>query len=95
MSLFMVEWRSVDPKVSTSAFLAGAFPLPEKAKVVASVHAVDNPNGWVIVDCTSEEIYATILTFPPGVLEIDVTAVLDDAAAKKNLEKRHSGWKVK
>ncbi len=93
--LFMIEWRSLDPKASSSAFMSGTFPLPPKVKVLASVHVIDRPEGYMLVDCSAEDLYAVVLGLPPNVLELTTNAVVDDAAAKKGLETRHSGYKMK
>ncbi len=75
--------------------MAGAFPSPPALKLICSVHAMDLPKGWVLVDGTPDDFYAAVLALPPDVLDLQVTAVVDDHAAKKGLEHRHSGYKVK
>ncbi len=95
MPLYLVEWRAINPQVSTSMFASGAFPLPATLKLVSSVHALDKPRGWAVIDGPSEEVYAAILALPPGVLLIEVNPVIDDHGAKKGLEKRHSEYKLK
>ncbi len=95
MALFMIEWKSLDVKATTSAFMAGAFPIPASLKLVSSVHSIDMPNGWVLVDGTPDDVYATVLALPPDVLDLQITAVVDDHTAKKGLEHRNSAYKVK
>jgi hypothetical protein len=95
MSLFMVEWRALDVKASSSLFVSGAFPLPATLKVISSVHALDKPRGWTLIDGPPEDLYAAVLALPPDVLLIEVNPVIDDHAAKKGLEHRHSAYKLK
>ena len=91
----MIEWKSLDVRASSTAFMSGAFPLPPTLKLISSVHAIDMPNGWVLVEGTTDDFYAAVLAFPPDVLALTVTAVVDDHAAKKGLEHRHPAYKVK
>jgi len=95
MSLFMVEWRSLDVKASSTLFVGGVFPLPPTIKLISSVHALDKPRGWTILDGSPEDIYAAILALPPDVLLMEVSAVVDDHGAKKGLEHRNSAYKLK
>ncbi len=95
MSLFMIEWNSIDPKISSSMFMSGAFPLPQPLKLVSSVHRVDKAAGYMIVEGAPDDFYAAILALPPNVLDIEVYPVVDDHGAKKGLENRNSAYKVK
>ena len=95
MPLFMIEWTSTDVKATTSMFSSGLFPLPLSLKLVSSVHVVGQPKGFALLDGSADDIYALVLSLPPGVLQIEVSAVIDDIGAKKGLEHRNSAYKIK
>ena len=91
----MIEWKSLDVKASSSMFMSGLFPLPDKVKLISSFHLLDKAAGYIAVDGDPSEIYAAILALPPDVLLVEVFPVVDDHEAKKGLEKRNSAYKVK
>lgn len=95
MALYMIEWTSPDVKASSSAFMSGAFSIPPPLKLLSSVHSIDKPSGWVLVEGSPDDFYAAVLAFPPNVLDLQINAVVDDNAAKHGLEHRNSAYKMK
>lgn len=104
MSLYMIEWTSLDTKVTTSAFASGVMDCIKtmcgaedapKMKVVSSVHVVGEPKGYLLVDADAADIQQLIVALPPQTVQTEIYSVIDDAAAKNALAHRHSEYKLK
>jgi hypothetical protein len=120
MALFMIVWKSLDPKVTTSLFASGVLSfiqesqqsteakpevdagqllneivLPENVKLVASVHVVGQPQGFVLLQAKPEEIHQLVLAVPPDLLEFTILPVIADPEAKAAMKTRNSAYKLK
>lgn len=85
---YMIEWR-IPPgafKTTVEAFLSGGAPVPEGLKSVGRWHVPGSVSGWHLVE-GSEDALAEHVAEWAGLIELDVTPVIEDEAAAASLGK--------
>jgi hypothetical protein len=86
MSLFLVEYIVKNPQASIPLFLEDKFPMPADIKILNRVHVVGEARGYALVESNPESVHQLAVMLPPGMLDLKVTAVIDDEENRKALK---------
>ncbi len=80
---FMVVWRTIPGKYKTALeqFLKTGAPAPAGAKTLCRWHVPGSTLGWHLIEASGPEAMAEHIAEWADVIELEIHAVIEDAAA--------------
>jgi Protein of unknown function (DUF3303) len=80
---FMVVWRTIPGKYKTALeqFLKTGAPAPAGAKTLGRWHVPGSTLGWHLIEASGPEAMAEHIAEWADVIELEIHAVIEDAAA--------------
>jgi len=80
---FMVVWKTIPGKYkhALDQFLRTGAPAPSGAKTLGRWHVPGSMLGWHLIEASGPEVMAEHAAEWADVIELEIHAVIDDAAA--------------
>jgi len=86
---YMIAWKipSSSYKAAVEEFLSGGAPVPPGIKTVGRWHVPGSASGWHLVEGDSSEALAQHVAEWAGLIELEVSPVIEDDEAASSLSK--------
>ncbi|GMR23273.1 MAG: hypothetical protein BMS9Abin37_1688 [Acidobacteriota bacterium] len=86
---YMIAWKipSSSYKSAIEKFLSGGAPVPPGIKTVGRWHVPGSASGWHLVEGDSAEALAQHVAEWAGLIELEVSPVIEDEEAASSLSK--------